>query len=152
KDAKAQRKAAINRLFIAAFLCAFASLGLGVVYAHDIPADITIQAFLKPEGQRLHFLLRVPLKAMRDVEFPKRGPGYLELDRVEEYLRDASEQWISNFTEIDEEDSRLPKPQIVDARVSVESDKSFASYDEALAHVTGPRLSNSIDLYWDQAM
>src|SRR5262245_50991624 len=88
KDTKAQRKAAIRIVFIAAFLCAFVSLCLGVVYAHDIPADITIQSFLKPEGQTLHFLLRVPLKAMRDVEFPKRGPGYLDMDRADPYLRD----------------------------------------------------------------
>ena len=138
--------------FYAAFVCALVSLSSGILDAHDIPADIAIHAFLKPEGQRLRFLVRVPLKAMRDIEFPKRGPGYLDLDRVDEYLRDGAEQWISNFTEIEENDTRLPKPQIVDARVSLESDKSFASYDEALAHVTGPRLPNSIDLYWDQAM
>ena len=152
KDTKAQRKAAIKIIFRAAFLCAFVSLCLGVSYAHDIPADITIQSFLKPEGQTLHLLLRVPLKAMRDVEFPRRGPGYLDLDQVDQYLRDGTEQWITNFTEIDENDTRLPKPKIVDARVSLESDKSFASYETALAHVTGPRLPNNIDLYWDQGM
>src|SRR5437667_1422054 len=82
-----------------AFLCLFVA---SFVHAHDIPADITLQAFLKPEGQKLHLLVRVPLKAMRDIEFPKRGPGYLDLTRVDEYLRDAGQQWISNFTEIDE--------------------------------------------------
>jgi hypothetical protein len=121
-------------------------------FSHDIPADITLQAFLKPEGQRLHYLVRVPMKAMRDIEFPKRGPGYLEMTRVDEYLHDAAEQWISNFTDIDENAARLPKPEIVSARVSVESDRSFASYDQALAHVNGPRLPDNIDLYWDQAM
>jgi hypothetical protein len=121
-------------------------------FSHDIPADITLQAFLKPEGQRLHYLVRVPMKAMRDIEFPKRGPGYLEMTRVDEYLRDAAEQWISNFTDIDENAVRLPKPEIVSARVSVESDRSFTSYDQALAHVNGPRLPDNIDLYWDQAM
>jgi len=92
------------------------------------------------------------MKAMRDIEFPKRGPGYLDLDRSDQYLRDGAEQWISNFTEIEENDMPLSKPKIVDARVSLESDKSFASYEEALAHVTGPRLPNNVDLYWDQGM
>ncbi len=46
----------------------------------------------------------------------------------------------------------LPKPQIVSAQVSVESDRSFASYDQAFAHVNGARLADNIDLYWDQAM
>src|SRR6267143_3331280 len=117
--------------------------------AHDIPNDIAIQAFLKPEGQKLHYLLRIPLKAMREVEFPKRGPGYLDLPRVDEYLRDAATQWIAQFTEIDEGGTALPKPAIVAARVSLESDKSFASYEQALAHVGGPKLTDA-DLYWDQ--
>ena len=141
---------AAERLFFAGLLC-FCLL-VTVAHAHDIPADITVQAFLKPEGQQLHFLVRVPLKAMRDIEFPKRGPGYLELDRADEFLRDAAVQWISNFTEIDENDSPLPKPKIVEARVSLESDKSFASYDQAVAHVSGQRLPNNTDVYWDQAI
>jgi hypothetical protein len=39
--------------------------------AHDIPADVRVNAFVKPDGQRLSLLVRVPLKAMRDVDFPK---------------------------------------------------------------------------------
>ena len=141
---------AAERLFFAGFVCLY--LLVTVAHAHDIPADITVQAFLKPEGQQLHFLVRVPLKAMRDIEFPKRGPGYLELDRADEFLRDAAVQWISNFTEIDENESPLPTPKIVEARVSLESDKSFASYDQAVAHVSGQRLPNNTDVYWDQAI
>ena len=49
--------------------------------AHDIPNDVTIQAFLKPEGQRLHLLVRVPLTAMRDINFPGARPGYLDIRR-----------------------------------------------------------------------
>lgn len=128
--------------------CAFAI----AASAHDIPNDITIQAFLKPEGRTLHLLLRVPMKAMRDIEFPKRGPGYLDIAHSDEYLRDAATQWIAQFTEIEEDDTRLPKPVIPAAIVSVESDKSFASYEQELAHVMGPRLPDNIDLYWDQAM
>ncbi len=130
------------------FLC----VSVPLCSAHDIPADITIQAFLKPEGQRLHYLVRVPMKAMRDIEFPKRGPGYLDMARVDEYLHDAAQQWISDFTQIEENAVLLPKPQIVSAQVSVESDRSFASYDQAIAHVNGARLPDNIDLYWDQAM
>ena len=33
--------------------------------AHDIPTDVRVNAFVKPDGQRLHLLIRVPLKAMR---------------------------------------------------------------------------------------
>ena len=37
-------------------------------------------------------------------------------------------------------------------RLSLESDPSFASYDQALAHVTGPKLSNQTAIFWDQLM
>src|SRR3989475_4807598 len=120
--------------------------------AHDIPNDITIQAFFKPEGERLHYLLRVPLKAMREVEFPKRGPGFLDLARIDEYLQDAATQWIAQFTDIEEGGTRLPKPNIAAARVSLESDKSFAAYETALDHVRGERLPDNTELYWEQAM
>src|SRR5262245_15520679 len=120
-------------------------------FVHARPTAITIQAFLKPQGNKLHLLLRIPLKAMRDIDFPKRGPGYLDLDRVEEYLLDGGERWISNFTQIEEGSTQLPKPRIVSTRVSLESDRSFASYELALEHVTGPRLRD-LDVYWDQTM
>jgi hypothetical protein len=120
--------------------------------AHDIPSDVTIQAFLKPSGERLQLLVRVPLKAMRDVDFPRRGPGYLDLDRVDAFLRDPAKTWIADAVEVYQDDNRLPYPQILDARVSLPSDRSFASYEAAVAHVTGPRLPSDTAIYWDQAM
>jgi len=120
--------------------------------AHDIPNDVTVQAFLKPAGQHLNLLVRVPLKAMRDIDFPKTGPGYLDLDRASAYLPDAAKLWIADAIELYEDDSRLPYPQVLDARVSLPSDRSFASYDDALAHVSGPRLPGDTTIYWDQAM
>src|SRR4051812_8546190 len=39
--------------------------------AHDIPNDVTIQTFFKPEATRLRLLVRVPLQAMRDMDYPK---------------------------------------------------------------------------------
>ncbi len=134
------------------FLAALSLLRPHGALAHDIPNDVTVQAFVKPSGQRLDLLVRVPLKAMRDVDFPERGPGYLDLSQVDPYLRDAAALWISDAIEMYEGDSRLPKPQVVQTHVSLESDNSFASYDAAFAHVTGAKLSNDTEVYWNQAM
>src|SRR5262245_34063828 len=120
--------------------------------AHDIPNDVTVQVFVKPDGARLRLLVRAPLRACRDVDFPKRGPGYLDLARADASLRDAATQWISDGIQLYEGDGALPKPHVVEARVSLESDKSFASYEEALAHVTGARLPNDTELYWNQGL
>ena len=120
--------------------------------AHDIPADVRVNAFVKPEGQRLSLLVRVPLKAMRDVDFPKRGAGFLDLARADASLRNAATLWIADNVELYENDTRLGLPRVVDSRVSLESDKSFVSYEQALAHVTGPRLPNKLELYWEQGL
>src|SRR5215475_14476827 len=125
---------------------------LSGVDAHDIPNDVRVPVFVKPDGARLHLLVRAPLRACRDVDFPKRGPGYLDLERADASLRDAAAQWISDGIQLYEGDSALPKPRVVEARVSLESDRSFTSYEEALAHVTGAKLPNDTELYWNQGL
>jgi len=120
--------------------------------AHDIPNDVTVHAFVKPQGERLHLLVRVPLKAMRDVDYPRRGAGLLDLALADAALRNAATLWISDNVELYENDTRLGLPRVADARVSLESDKSFASYEQALAHLAGQRLPRNMELYWEQGL
>ncbi len=120
--------------------------------AHDVPADVRINAFVKPAGQKLELLIRVPLLAIQEVDFPVRGPGYLDLSRADEALRNAAKLWLEGNIEVYENDVRLAPPKIVHARVSLPSDRSFASYEQARTHVQGPPLSDNLDLYWNQQM
>jgi hypothetical protein len=118
--------------------------------AHEIPADVKINAFVRPIGDRLELLIRVPLAAMREVEFPTRGPGYLDLPRADEALRNATKLWLIDGIDLYENDTRLAPPRIVKARVSLASDRSFTSYEQARAHVEGPPLADNLELYWNQ--
>jgi HupE / UreJ protein len=118
--------------------------------AHDIPNDVIVQAFLKPEGQRLRFLVRVPLMAMRDIEVPQRRPGFIDITRAEAALREAATVWIAQEVALYEEEVRLPVPELVAVRVSLPSDRSFQEYDTALAHITGPSLTDDNELPWEQ--
>ena len=118
--------------------------------AHDIPNDVKVQAFVKPAGTQLQLLVRVPLAAMNEVDFPKRGPGYLDLAHADAALRHAATLWIADNIDIYEAGARLAYPRIADVRVSLPSDRSFGSYESALAHVSGPRLSDDMELYWNQ--
>src|SRR6202140_5586849 len=145
-------RSAASRALRAGILVAALFLACHSAAAHDIPVDVTVQALVKPAGDQLHLLIRVPLKAMRDVEFPERGPGYLDLDRIDTTLREAATLWIAKEIEIYEGDARLPDPRVVETRVLLESDRSFTSYDEALAHVTGARLPGDTQVFWNQAM
>jgi HupE / UreJ protein len=120
--------------------------------AHDIPNDVTVQMFVRPEGPHLRMLVRVPLKAMRDISFPQRGPGYLDLERAAPLLPGAAKLWIAGFFEVYEGDTLLPNPQVLGTRISLPSDLSFSSYEQALAHLTGPPLSDSTDVFGDQTM
>ncbi len=122
------------------------------VSAHDIPNDITIQAYVKPEGQRLHMLVRVPLEAMRDMSFPLVGPGYLDIAEADSELRNAAILWLADDMEVYEGNSLLPRPEITDVRVSIPSDRSFGTYEEALAHIRSPRLPDGTMLYWQQGL
>jgi len=122
------------------------------LFAHDIPRDVTVQAFAKPEGQTFKLLVRVPLKAIMDIEFPRKERDFMDLERMDQALRDASMIWLARKVELFEDDTLLPEPRILSTRVALESDRSFASYEQALAHVTGPALGNDVSIFWEQGL
>ena len=120
--------------------------------AHETPADVTIQAFLKPEGERMRLLVRVPLTAMQEVTFPTWGPGYLVIDQADPSLRDAARLWIGQPLQLYEGDDPLGTPEIAAIMVSIPSDRSFREYDDALTHVLGQKLPDDTALIWQQAL
>ena len=124
----------------------------GRPYAHDIPSSVTVMAFVRPQGDRLRVVMRVPLEAMRDVNFPLYGPGYLDIARSAPLLPDAAKVWIVDGMELYEDDALLGAPRIAATRVSLPSDRSFASYDSALAHATSAPLTNGTRIMWKQGM
>jgi len=93
--------------------------------AHDIPADVRLNIFFKSGGNKLEVLVRAPMSAMREIDFPKHGPGYLVVSKADEALRNAAKQWLIDSLDIYENDVRLPGPRIVHARVTLPSDTSF---------------------------
>jgi uncharacterized membrane-anchored protein YitT (DUF2179 family) len=136
---------------LARLLVALLALAAGAA-AHDIPTDVAVHVLVKPAGQHLQLLVRVPLKSMRDVDFPEIEGGYLDVEKLGPQLPDIATIWIANFVEIYEGETRLPKPRTVATQLSIESDRSLASFDAGVAHVTGPKLPNSAHVVWDQVM
>jgi hypothetical protein len=135
-------------LLLSLFLIATASPAV----AHDIPRDVTVQAFVKPEGHTLRLLVRVPMKGIQDIEYPRRERDFVDLARVDQSLSDAAKIWVASRIDLYEDDTLLPAPTIVSTRMSLDSDRSFATYDTALAHVSGPRLPDSTTIYWEQGL
>ncbi len=120
--------------------------------AHEIPPSVTVLAYLKPEGRILRLVARVPLEAMRDIQWPLRGPGYLELTRLDTLLRDGVRIWVADNIRLFEGGRPIGPARIANARVSLQSDRSFASFDAATRHFRDPPLPPSTDLAWQQAM
>ena len=126
---------------------------LSRAFAAGIAEELTIRAFVKPDGERLHLLLRVPLKALSGIDFPLQGAnGELDLSRIDVVLPSAARWWIAENIDLYEGDARLATPEVVETKVALPSDNSFGSYEEAWAHVTGARLPNDTQVFRDQAM
>ena len=95
-------------------------------------------------------LVRVPLAAMRDFQFPNNEAGYLETSQLDSYLQDAAILWISDYTRIYENNQPLNAPTIIQTRLSPPSNRAFTSFNKALAHINKP--SNITYLNQDQAL
>ena len=132
---------------VLAFACALTVVA-GAAMAHDIPNEMRIHAFVKPEGERLRVLLRVPLDLLLNIDLPKQGPGYLVLSQIEPALARAVAA-TDKDVEFFEDGERLALAGSL-ARISVPSDRSFGSFEGALALLRGPRLPETTYVFWNQ--
>ncbi len=117
--------------------------------AHDIPDEIVVQTYVRPQQNALQVLLRIPLIAIADANLPKDGIGYLAMRYLDPALREAANQ-VSNGIVFLEDDERLTRYDIAHAKISLPSDRSFQSYDAAVAGVRGARLPESTQVYYNQ--
>jgi hypothetical protein len=116
--------------------------------SHDIPDEIIVSSFIKPEGDRLVAVTRIPLALLEGMAFPKRGPGYLDLVRMEASAARAAQAVAQGFV-IHENGARLGVPS-ARTRVSQPSEDAFGNFDTALAHVLGPALPAHSNVFWNQ--
>jgi len=137
-------------LFALITACALLCQPLGA-FAHDLPGKLTVLMYVKPEGEQLFVLLRVPMEGLSEVNFPLRGQGYLDLEQADPALMDAAEIYITDNMRFFANGDELEGAQIAKLQVAHAGDKSFLEYATALAHINGPRLPNTEDIYWKQA-
>jgi hypothetical protein len=116
--------------------------------SHDIPDEIILRAFVKPDAERLHFLVRVPLSMLLNIGMPKRGPGYLDLGHLDDAMTRATDA-IAREMALYENGAPLV-PVAARARISKPSEDAFGSYREAAAHIAGPPLPETADVFWNQ--
>ena len=129
--------------------------GLGAISSvHEVPADVAVQLWVRPADDGLSVLVRVPFESMRDLDVPLREGRYLELTdpRWPSLLRDAARLWIVDYLTFYEEGRVLGEEEVVAVRLTLPTDRSFAEFDRAQAHILqGEPLSPSLDLPPGQA-
>lgn len=133
-------------LLVAAFL--FPAL----TFAHDIPSRVTAYAFVKPEGNQLTVLMRVPMEAFNEISFPLRGPGYLQFSEADFSINDAARVYLTESIHFFENGEQLSEKQLEEVRVSLPSNRSFTNYEDALENIMLPPLDDSVNLFWSQGM
>ncbi len=122
--------------------------------AHEVPSDVTVQMIVKPDRDRLSVLVRLPLEAMQDMNFPVDDRGILDLDavRASSLLDDAAMLWVGESLELLSDGIRLDGLRVIERRLSLPSDRSFRSFDQAVAHIGGTRLAETVRIPWRQAL
>jgi hypothetical protein len=120
--------------------------------AHEIPADVTLQSFVRAQADTLRMIVRAPLVSMRDYDFPTREPGYLEIGEAEPLVQEAASIWVAEYVSMFENGEPLGRPTVAAARLAIPGDRAFASYERALANVRSEPLSDDVGLPPEQAM
>ena len=120
-------------------------------WAHEVPRRVAIQAFVHPEARVVRVLVRVPVEAMRDVEFPLRG-AFLDLTRADSMLRDAARLWVADAMAVTADGRALGAARLAAVRASLPSDHAFERYSDAVASTTGAPLPVQTDIAVGQVM
>ncbi|MBM4193752.1 MAG: HupE/UreJ family protein [Gemmatimonadetes bacterium] len=136
---------------IAAIL-ALATASAAPAHAHEIPKSVHVLAYIRADATTLRVIARVPLEAMRDIQWPLRGPGYLVLSRADSLLADGVKLWLTDNLTIFEDGRALPAPRVRGTRIALQSDTAFRSFAAATAGFATPALGDSVNLAWQQAM
>ncbi len=139
----------LRRLALAVALLAVAP---DAAPAHEIPQRVAVLGFVRAQGTRVEVLLRVPLESMRDVDFPLRPDGALDLMRVRPLLGGAAQQWLADYLALEADGAPLDAPRVLGARIALPSDRGFESFGSARAQFDLPALGNVVPLPWRQAL
>jgi len=120
--------------------------------SHEIPERVALRAWVLPRGDSLVLLLRVPLESMRDLEFPERADGSLDLTRVRALLDDAARTWLAPFALLRADGVELAQPTVRGARIAMPDDRSFDDASRAARSFVEPALGDSLSVPWRQAL
>jgi hypothetical protein len=145
-----RRPTLLGALLAAASLILAADTAAG----HEVPGSVTVQVLVRHQDDRLQVLVRTPLEAMQEMQFPVDYRGILDLEelRASGLLAEAANRWITPNLDLYAGREKLRPATVQAVRLSIPSDRSFTDFDSAFAHVRGPPLPATTQLVWRQAL
>ena len=104
-------------------------------------------------AEAVELYARVPVEALRDIALPLRGPGYLDLARAEEPLREGIELWLLDALTLRRNGEALARGTLEALRVALPSDRRFLGSVEGLpGYFAAPPLQETEEIFWEQAV
>jgi hypothetical protein len=118
----------------------------GAAFAHEFKLDLLLTTFVRIDDTRAHVLVRVPIELLRSAKLPVRGA---EIDVAQ--AGPAVDRAVAVIAReiVLYEDGRALPPAAASGRLALPSDRSFETYEKALAHVATP-LEPGIGIVVDQ--
>lgn len=148
---KIERVKTGSLLFMAMLLGLIGTLIPKGVLGDEIPSRVAVQAFVKAEQGQLNLLMRVPMDALVEAQFPLRGEiGYVIFSEATGAMESAANNEILQGIQLFEGERLLQAPNLEAVRITFPSDRSFVNYDSAISNVYSPPISDSQDLYYRQ--
>jgi len=114
--------------------------------AHEFKLDAIINAFVTMEPGEAHLVVRVPVYLFKSAKFPNNGTQ-IEIAQSGPALERALAAFQQDIVLF--EDGRRLTASKASGRLSLPSDKSFDSYNDALRHVAEP-VAPDTQIYVDQ--
>ncbi|HSB77993.1 MAG TPA: HupE/UreJ family protein [Candidatus Methylomirabilis sp.] len=108
----------------------------GSAGAHNISGGMVMNAFVKLERSRAHLVIRVPVRLLAEMSIPVDVTGALGPERGGSAISRALTAITEGIT-IQERGVPLVPMEAV-GRLTLSSDRTFESYEEAVAHVARP--------------
>ena len=140
-------------IFTALMMISFLASPLAtIVKAHDIPMSVTVHMYVKPEGNTLKLLLRVPLESMSELVYPTWGPGYLDFENADPILLDAAHVYLTEELQVYENGVLIEDKMITAYRATSPQDRSIQNWDTAIENINKPAFTNEERLYYGQAV
>jgi hypothetical protein len=123
--------------------------------AHEAPVMANVQVHLAAEGRQMRAVVRLPLEAVRDVDFPRTAEGFLDAAALAPRLDGLAKLWAADPLRLAAGGQPLGPPHLAGARLALPSDPAFASFAEAWQRraepLTGDRLV-ARQLFFDVAL